>query len=71
MKLTNGIFTLYSNCDSEGKFFFDNISPGKWTLSLFKGGLPEGHIIEKMFQIIEIKKNEKFNILYRILPLKK
>lgn len=71
MKLTNGISTLYSNCDSEGKFFFDNISPGKWTLSLFKGGLPEGHIIEKMFQTIEIKKNEKFNILYRILPLKK
>jgi hypothetical protein len=71
MKLTDGKNTLYSNCDQSGAFVFNNLSSGKWTLSLYKGGLPENHILEKMFQTIEIKNGEKKEILYRILPLMK
>jgi hypothetical protein len=68
LKISDGKQIFYAVSDKSGKFVFEGIREGKWVLGLYKGAIPKGYRLEQMFYNIEIKKGEKKDVIYKILP---
>ncbi|MDQ1316438.1 MAG: hypothetical protein QG588_85, partial [Candidatus Poribacteria bacterium] len=54
--------------DSEGRFEFKDLCPGKWNFKVNDTNLPEYHYLEKDTFDISLKPGEKEEILVRVLP---
>jgi len=57
--------------DRKGRFSFDDVRPGQWTLAVHADNLPEYHYFEKDTFEIELAPGEKKEILIRVLPRKR
>ncbi len=57
--------------DRKGRFSFDDVRPGQWTLTVHADNLPEYHYLEKDTFEIELAPGEKKEMLIRILPRKR
>jgi len=57
--------------DRKGRFSFDDVRPGKWTLAVYADNLPEYHYLEKDTFEIELAPGEKKEMLVRVLPRKR
>lgn len=57
--------------DRKGRFSFDDVRPGQWTLAVHADNLPEYHYLEKDTFEIELAPGEKKEMLIRVLPRKR
>jgi len=57
--------------DRKGRFRFDDVRPGSWTLTVQADNLPEYHFIEKDTFEIKLAPGEKKEMLIRALPKKR
>ncbi|WP_304511440.1 MSCRAMM family protein [Desulfobacula sp.] len=57
--------------DRKGRFRFDDVRPGQWTLTVRADNLPEYHYLEKDIFEIELAPGEKKEMLIRVLPRKR
>ena len=57
--------------DRKGRFSFDDVRPGQWTLAVYADNLPEYHYLEKDTFEIELAPGEKKEMLIRVLPRKR
>ncbi len=71
VELKNDSEVMRRLTDAEGRFEFEEIRPGKWTLNIYQGHLPEYHYLEKDTFDIELKPGERKEILAKALPKKR
>ena len=57
--------------DRKGRFSFDDVRPGQWTLAVHADNLPEYHYLEKDTFEIELAPGDKKELLVRVLPRKR
>lgn len=57
--------------DRKGRFSFDDVRPGQWTLAVHADNLPEYHYFEKDTFEIELAPGEKKEMPIRALPIKR
>lgn len=57
--------------DRKGRFGFNDIRPGQWTLTVHAANLPEYHYLEQDIFQIELAPGEKKELLIRVLPRKR
>ena len=60
--------TLRRLTDRRGRFIFEDVRPGKWTLKVYEAGLPEYHYLEQNTFTFELKPGGKEEVLVRVLP---
>ncbi len=57
--------------DSEGRFVFEGLRSGRWTVKLYKYNLPEHYRFEKDTFEIKLRPGEKKEILVKVVPRKR
>jgi len=57
--------------DRKGRFSFDDVRPGQWSLVVYADNLPEYHYLEKNTFEIELAAGDKKEMLIRVLPRKR
>jgi hypothetical protein len=57
--------------DRKGRFSFDGVRPGQWTLTVYADNLPQYHYLEKNTFEIELAPGEKKEMEIRVLPRKR
>lgn len=71
VELRNDSEVMRRLTDSEGRFEFEEIRPGQWTLKIYKGNLPEYHFLEKDTFSIKLEPGERKELLAKALPKKR
>ncbi len=71
VELRNPSETLRRMTDRKGRFTFEEVRPGKWTLKIYNVGLPEHHYLERDTFTFELKPADKKNVQARVLPKKR
>jgi hypothetical protein len=71
VELQNPSETLRRLTDRKGRFLFEDVRPGTWTLKLHEAGLPENHYLEQDTFTFELKPGETKEILARVLLKKR
>jgi hypothetical protein len=76
--LTNAVVELRDDSevrrivtDNQGRFVFDQIRPGRWTLKIDSESLPEYHYFEKEIYEVELEPGQKSEIFIKVLPKKR
>ena len=54
--------------DEEGRFYFHDLRPGKWTLKVADDNLPPYHYLEKPSYPVELKSGEEQDLVIPVLP---
>ena len=57
--------------DNQGRFEFEELRPGKWTLKINSENLPEYHYLEKDTFELELKPGQRVEISAKVLPKKR
>jgi hypothetical protein len=57
--------------DRKGRFRFDDLRPGQWTLTVRADNMPQYHYLEKDSFEIELTPGEKKKMLIKVLPKKR
>lgn len=57
--------------DSRGRFFFTGIRPGKWTLRVIDGNLPENYILDKVAVEVDIAPGQVAEASFKAIPRKR
>jgi len=57
--------------DNQGRFEFEEVRPGKWTLKIYSDNLPEYHYLEKDGFELELKPGQRKEIYAKVLPQKR
>jgi hypothetical protein len=68
VEITDGEEVLQELTEDEGRFSFDDIRPGKWTLKVNTADLPIHHYLEQEEFQIELKPGEEKEIMVKVLP---
>lgn len=68
VEISDGEEVLRRVTDEKGKFSFEEIRPGKWTLKIDPRNLPPHHYLEKEEFQIELKPGQQKEITVRVLP---
>jgi len=63
--------TIMQVTDSEGKFTFDGVRPGKWTLTPYPADLPAFHYMDPPDFKLELKTGENRELEFKVLPKKR
>lgn len=71
VRLDNNRETLWRATDASGRFSFEDVRPGVWTLSVYESGLPVYHYVEQDHADLQLGPGEKRNIEFRVLPKKR
>ena len=71
LEFTSELETWRVLTDRKGRFSFDDVRPGQWTLIVHADNLPEYHYLEKDAFEIELAPGEKEEVLIRVLPRKR
>lgn len=54
--------------DENGRFSFDDLRPGKWTVKVYEENLPIHHYVEPAEYQVELKPGEEKDIMVKVLP---
>jgi len=57
--------------DRQGRFEFEEVRPGEWTLKIYADNLPEYHYLEKDTFELKLEPGQKANVSVKILPKKR
>ena len=57
--------------DRQGRFNFQELRPGEWTLKIYSYNLPEYHYLEKDSFEMELKAGQRREMLIKVLPKKR
>ncbi len=68
LEITNGSEIKRRVTNKTGRFRFEEVRPGEWTLKIYDTNLPEHHYFEKDTFKLELKPGEKKEILVKVLP---
>ncbi|MGA1843620.1 MAG: hypothetical protein ACMUIS_03550 [bacterium] len=68
VELTNGSDTYRCLTGSHGRFSFDDMKPGTWTLSIPGSYLPQYHYVEQGGEAFELTPGQKRSMSVRVLP---
>jgi len=71
LELKNELETRRVLTDRKGRFSFNEVRPGKWTLTVYADNLPQYHYLEKDTFEIELAPGEKKEMLIKVLPRKR
>jgi hypothetical protein len=71
VELRNDSEVMRRLTDREGRFEFEEIRPGKWTLEIHQGHLPEYHYFETDALDFKLKPGEKKKVSVKVLPKKR
>jgi hypothetical protein len=71
VELRNDSEVMRRLTDREGRFEFEEIRPGEWTLQIPQDHLPEYHYFETDALDFELKPGEKKNVSVKVLPKKR
>lgn len=68
VEISDGEEVLRRLTDEKGRFSFEGIRPGKWTLKIDPQNLPPHHYLEKEEFQIELKPGQQEEITVKVLP---
>ncbi|MDQ1317662.1 MAG: hypothetical protein QG588_1315, partial [Candidatus Poribacteria bacterium] len=68
IELTSDKETKRRATNNEGRFNFDGLRPGKWTLKVYEDDLPEYHNLDKNLIEYDLKPGENTEVLIKVLP---
>ncbi|UCB52270.1 MAG: hypothetical protein JSV10_09845 [Candidatus Zixiibacteriota bacterium] len=68
VEITNGKEVLRQLTDQEGRFYFEEVRPGTWTLKVYDHDLPAQHYLEQEEFRFELKPAEEKEVTARVLP---
>lgn len=68
VEITDGKEVLRQLTDQKGRFYFEEIRPGTWTLKVYDYDLPAHHYLEKEEFHFELKPGEEKEVTVRVLP---
>ncbi|HXX64041.1 MAG TPA: hypothetical protein VEO56_09600, partial [Bacteroidota bacterium] len=71
VELAGSSETLRRLTDGRGRFSFDNIRPGQWTVRLLSGELPAYHFVEQDSFAVSLAQGDKYAAQFRVLPRKR
>jgi hypothetical protein len=71
LSLSNGVETYRRLTDSQGRFSFDDLIPGAWTLTVHEHNIPAYHAIEDDTFVYEMDIGERETVEIRLLPQKR
>lgn len=71
VELANPSESLRRLTDRKGRFTFEDVRPGQWTLKVQKAGLPEHHYLEPETFELDLKPGETKDLLIKALPRKR
>ena len=69
--MTDGRQTLRRVTDEKGRFWFEELQPGRWTLKVDKERLPEYHYCEREQFDFELSPGGGETLDIRVLPRKR
>lgn len=68
VEITNGKEKLRELTDEKGRFSFEEMRPGKWTVKVYDENLPVHHYLETEEFSVELTPGEEKEIIFRVLP---
>ncbi|MCK4496044.1 MAG: hypothetical protein KAU91_06810 [Candidatus Aminicenantes bacterium] len=68
VEIINGLDVQRRVTDNKGRFCFEDLCPGRWTLRVYDTNMPEFHYLEKETFEFELKAGDKKEIEVRVLP---
>ena len=71
IELRNSSEVRRTTTDNQGRFEFEEVRPGKWTLKIHTDNLPEYHYLEKDTFKLELKPGQRMKISTKVLPKKR
>lgn len=71
LELTNGTDYNRRVTDNHGRFSFTDIRPGRWTLKVIGGDIPEYHVVVPDTIAIDAKPGDKREVIFQIKPRKR
>jgi len=68
VELTDGLEVMRRLTDREGRFAFEEVRPGQWTLKIHQNNLPTYHHLERDTFNFHLAPGEKDDVLIRVVP---
>ncbi len=68
VEITDGKEVLRQHTDQKGRFYFEEIKPGMWTLKVCDQDLPAYHYLEEEQFEFELRPGEEKDVIARVLP---
>ncbi|MDH7512833.1 MAG: SPOR domain-containing protein [Clostridiales bacterium] len=69
VELTSGDDTYHQMSDDEGRFLFEGLRPGKYTLKVYDNTLPEFHVFEQDMFEFEVQSGKNVEVEIRVVPV--
>jgi hypothetical protein len=66
--LESGRDTIYQSSDDRGRLDFGSVAPGKWTLVVMPGDLPERHVFESDRIELNVQPGARNDVELRLIP---
>ncbi|HUI63898.1 MAG TPA: carboxypeptidase-like regulatory domain-containing protein [Bacteroidota bacterium] len=71
VELSGSSGTLRRLSDAHGRFAFDNLRPGQYTVRLLSGEIPAYHFVEQDSFAVKVAQGDKYLAQFRVLPRKR
>jgi hypothetical protein len=71
VEVSNGAETHRRLTAADGRFVFEQLGPGQWTVRFGPHGLPEYHVVEPAVLHVEVAPGETQTAAIRIVPMKR
>lgn len=68
VELTNGVEVQRRVTDTQGRFLFADLRPGRWTLRVAGGDMPAQHYVERESLELDVQPGSEQQVTLRILP---
>jgi hypothetical protein len=67
VELSNGHESKRRATGMDGRFNFNEVRPGAWSLAIVSGQLPSYHVVEKPVQEVSVAPGEKIDVEFRVI----
>jgi hypothetical protein len=71
LELTDGTGLFRRVTDSHGRFDYSGIRPGRWSLRILRGNLPDQHVPDTDSVVFTLAPGSHYEALFKILPRKR
>jgi hypothetical protein len=69
--LQSGRDTIYQSSDDRGRLDFGSVTPGKWTMVVMPGDLPDHHVFELSRIELNVQSGARNDVELRLIPQKR